>query len=549
MSYDNKEDGYEEYRILLNDKGERIREYGNEFNLDNYIIKEEEPEDELLDYTSKFLELLKRLSGKDGFGAIIWIVGTAGAGKSALMCILDDILLKNSYPKRNVAFYKAPKNLLKEVRKAVPSLLRDKFRNITKLSEVKKFDILNIDEGYLTADAKNALTKDSTNFIASLTTLRHNSVIIILNSLDNGILRGYRTKAQIRFYKLLPEGYLNETNDKFAKKHRDSITTLLQEHTIFSISHIDFLKKDIKKGVLILPLKKYCWWYNEKISRSFEGEDFDARMRRLVKKKKEMESVIELLMREFGRELTVKKAKGFLFNEYLEIFREFEADINIIVDVANYITWKNQRQQEEEIREEMIEQTNDSNLVIYDGLFSNDFSYTEDQIFDLIRKNEKWRNIERNISIFQEGEEGKKQQEIAVKYDRSYNRVSEIIKEVRGAVNYWKGILFENFVVKKLNQSGLFGKVIKEGGKGEADILAYSKDGKKLTIYSLKNLKIDRKPYWLVVDKLRPELTRANLQKNDYRVKLILLIYNNLTKQIKQYQIDYKNPVNIDISK
>ena len=537
MSYDKKEEyGYE---------------YDNEdeFDLSKYLTEEEYSKDELFDYTIEFLQHLKYLSNKDGFGAIIWIIGTTGSGKSALMCILDDILLKNSYPKRNVAFYKAPERLLKEVKKAVPSLLRGKFRNITKLSEVKKFDILNIDEGYLSADAKNALTNDSKNFIASLTTLRHNSVIVILNSLDNGILRGYRTKAQMRFYKLLPEGYLNETNDRFAKKHRNSLTSLLQDHTIFSISHIDFIKKDIKKGVLILPLKKYCWWYNQKISRSFEGEDFDAQMRRLVKRKKEMESVIELLIREFGRDLTIKKAKGFLFNKHLEIFREFESDINIIVDVAQYRMYDNQKQEERKIREMEIEQTSDSNSEIDDGLFSNDFSYTDDQVFNLIRKNVKWRNIERDITIFREGQEGKKQQEIGEVHRINHTTISGIITKVQGAVNYWKGILLEDFVKKKLNQSGVFGKVVKEAGKGEADILAYSKDDKKLTIYSLKNIKINREPYWLVVDELRPELARAKLQEKDYEVKLILLIYNNLTKQIKQYQIDYNNPVNIDISK
>ena len=537
MSYDKEnENGYD---------------YDNEdeFDLSKYLTEEEYSKDELFDYTTEFLQHLKYLSNKDGFGAIIWIIGTTGSGKSALMCELDDILLKHSFPKRNVAFYQAPENLLREVKKAVPSVLRDKFRIIDKLTEVNKFDILNVDEGILSADAKNALTKDSTNFIASLTTLRHNSVIIILNSLDNGILRGYRLKAQFRFYKLLTEGYMDEVNDKFAKRHRNNITNLFPEQTIFSISHIDFLKAKLRKGVLTLPMKKYCTWYNEKISRSFEGEDFDARMRRLVKKKLSFEEVIVLLIRKFGGSLSIKLARGFLLDQYIETFREFEMDLKNIVEVAQFRMFERRQEQEQEIQEEIIEQTSDSNLIIDDGLFSNDFSYTDDQIFNLIRKNVKWRNIERDITIFREGQEGKKQQEIGEVHRINHTTISGIITKVQGAVNYWKGILLEVFVKKKLNQSGLFGKVVKEAGKGEADILAYSKDDKKLTIYSLKNIKINREPYWLVVDELRPELARAKLQEKDYEVKLILLIYNNLTKQIKQYQIDYNNPVNIDISR
>ncbi len=34
----------------------------------------------------------------------------------------------------------------------------------------------------------------------------------------------------------------------------------------FQITHIDFLKKGIRRGALILPLKKYCSWFNEQIS-------------------------------------------------------------------------------------------------------------------------------------------------------------------------------------------------------------------------------------------------------------------------------------------
>ena len=50
-----------------------------EFDLEKYMVDEEEPENELLDYTTSFLKTLKKLSGKDGFGAIIWIDGTTGS--------------------------------------------------------------------------------------------------------------------------------------------------------------------------------------------------------------------------------------------------------------------------------------------------------------------------------------------------------------------------------------------------------------------------------------------------------------------------------------
>ncbi len=178
-----------------------------------------------------------------------------------------------------------------------------------------------------------------------------------------------------------------------------------------------------------------------------------------------------------------------------------------------------------------------------------DFRYTNEQIFDLIRKNEKWHDINRDITIYQERKKGKYLDELAENFGIKFNSISMVLKKVSGSINYYKGKLFEDFVEKRLKESGLFEKVIKEAGKGEADILAYTKDGKDLYIYSLKNIKINRKPYWLTKEELRPELERALLQSLDYKIHLVLLIFDNYNNKVKQIQIDYNNPKNIDISR
>ena len=319
--------------------------------------RSKKPDKKLEDCTDSFIEIIKKRANEPGFGGIMWIIGIPGAGKSALMCILCNLFLLYGYEKRNIALYQAPKKLLEEIQKAVPTHLKDKFRIIESLSEVKTLDILCIDEGYLSANAKDALIKESKNFIASITTLRHSGVFTILNSLDNGILRGYRLKAQFRFYKLMSDGYVDEVNDRFAKRYGDVITELLPEETIFQITHVNFLRKKIRRGALILPLKDYCLWYNDKISRSFEGEDFDAYMRKLRKKKERMEAIYQLLIDKFGKDLTKDKASGFLFDEHIEIFKEFEADIKRIVEVAKYRMWKEQKQRDDDFNSETTELT------------------------------------------------------------------------------------------------------------------------------------------------------------------------------------------------
>ncbi|KKN61164.1 hypothetical protein LCGC14_0524590 [marine sediment metagenome] len=182
-------------------------------------------------------------------------------------------------------------------------------------------------------------------------------------------------------------------------------------------------------------------------------------------------------------------------------------------------------------------------------LYFSDFSFTEEQIFNIIRKNEKWHDVERDITIYRERQKGKYLDELAENFGIKFNSISMVLKKVSGSINLYKGKLFENFVYKRLVKSKLFKNVKKEAGKGEPDILAYTKDDKELYIYSLKNIKINRKPYWLEKKELRPEIERALLQTLDYKVHLILLVFDNYRNKSKQYKIDYINPSNIDISK
>ncbi len=178
-----------------------------------------------------------------------------------------------------------------------------------------------------------------------------------------------------------------------------------------------------------------------------------------------------------------------------------------------------------------------------------DFKIPEGQIFKSIRKNEKWFDIDRDLVIYQERQKGKYLDELAENFGIKFNSISMVVKKVQSAINFYQGKEFENFVYKRLLESKLFKLVKKEAGKGESDILAYTKDDKGLYIYSLKNIKINRKPYWLKKEELRPELETAVLSQLDYDVQLILLVFDNYSNKAKQFKIDFNNPRNIDISK
>jgi len=290
---------------------------------------------DLEDCTELFIERIRQYAGKEGFGGIGWIIGQVGAGKSALLCTLIDLFLNHGYELRNVALYQAPSNLLNTIQKAVPGFLKNKFRIVERLSEVQPYDIFALDEGYLTANAMNYLKQNEQNFINSLVTLRHSGVVSILGSQDDGILRKYRTKAQFKFYKSLTDGYIEETpKDKFAKKHHELLTTLKPRYTLFRISHTWFTTRYpiLRTGILDMPLKNYCPWFNDDISRNFEGESFDALLRRTRKIKLRAEKVIRLLASKFGKKITIGVAKGYLWDNHEKLYLEFKDEIPNLVN-------------------------------------------------------------------------------------------------------------------------------------------------------------------------------------------------------------------------
>ncbi len=175
------------------------------------------------------------------------------------------------------------------------------------------------------------------------------------------------------------------------------------------------------------------------------------------------------------------------------------------------------------------------------------FVFTERQCFDEIRKKTKWHQVERDISIFQEKPFYTLRQ-LAKRYGIKYNSISSVVSKVQGAINEIIGKKFEEFILEKLRASKLFEKVERKGGVGEPDILAY-KNKEKLYVYSLKCLKLESSPYWLIKGELLPELEYAKLCSQDYEIHLILLVFDSFNQKIINIEIDYNNPSNIELTK
>ncbi len=176
------------------------------------------------------------------------------------------------------------------------------------------------------------------------------------------------------------------------------------------------------------------------------------------------------------------------------------------------------------------------------------FEYTEEDIYNLIRKEVKWRNTERDIEIYKEKQKGRLLTDIGKEFNLAYNSISDIVSKVWGAIGLYKGKLFEKTFFKYLEKKYPKFKVEWYGASGRPDIVIYDTENNKIIIYSLKNLEIKKRPYTIKKEKLRPELKLALNSIMDYKnVVLVLVVFNNFNNNIIIKDIEFRNPSDIII--
>lgn len=171
------------------------------------------------------------------------------------------------------------------------------------------------------------------------------------------------------------------------------------------------------------------------------------------------------------------------------------------------------------------------------------FDFNDELVFNIIREEVRWRNVERDINIFKERQKGTLLANISEEFKLDKSTISEITKKVDGAIRYYKGKMFEQKYLTYLKGLGKFDKVEWYGASGQPDIIAHDLKNDELYVYSLKNLKIEEKPYYIPKDVLKPELKISLENHYDYtKVHLILVVFNNIDNTTEEIELDYLNP-------
>jgi len=174
------------------------------------------------------------------------------------------------------------------------------------------------------------------------------------------------------------------------------------------------------------------------------------------------------------------------------------------------------------------------------------FDCLDEKVFSLIRREVKWKKKDRDFTIYKERKKGRLLEDIGKEYGLDDSSISKIEKKVDGAFKYYKGKLFEKFYYNVLVKRYPDCEVEWYGKKSEPDIIVTDPTRNIKTIYSLKNLKINRENYRLKKDELKPELKAALLSLLEYEEAFLkLVVFDNISNKIIEKDIDFKKPSDI----
>jgi len=299
-------------------------------------------------YTPDFIAFLENNNNTPDFSFILLTMGAGGSGKTAIAFMMSHVLLKAD-PKRHVLLYRVPETLVPDIQESLTANgLAEwcpRFKRIENLREVDVNAILIIDEGVLNANAKEALMKEMVDFEQDLSFSRHKRIIALMNSVDDGVLLGFRKKAHIMIYKQLTKGFVdNVRNDRFVKTHSYDLTKLAINEAIIYSTYKYF---NNRIGKLKLDLKVYCPWYTDKISRNMANETFSAQYSRFSERDKMATHYAKIAVDFFGEDLKKPRMQsvmlGWFKHEYPDQYFDLQRVIKDIYQAAMYMQYMRER--------------------------------------------------------------------------------------------------------------------------------------------------------------------------------------------------------------
>lgn len=220
------------------------------------------------DITKEFFEFLHGERFNVNSGLIIYIVGKKGGGKTHKALSISHHLMSD---KTYLAIYQGNPELTNSIQKT-KIYREDQVYHTSTTSQIKPRSTVNIDEGQLSLNAKNAQKKDSKEIEEALATLRHNNSHIIVNSQRwKGSLAAVREQADIFIFCRLNYLTIKAIDDDEIRDILIKPENRLKARSLkFSAIVISNYEKWQNSGIVHFKLEDCPFWNNE-ISKNYEN--------------------------------------------------------------------------------------------------------------------------------------------------------------------------------------------------------------------------------------------------------------------------------------
>lgn len=515
---------------------------------------------DISDKWTKFLESDKsRTMVKNSF--IVWCLGGRGSGKTSNLFKQIPKLLQN--PKRNVAFWKTPHELVSNIEQYCPEELKGRFRTIDRLREIRQDDIFVIDEGLIGANAKEALKTEMRELIKFLSKSRHLNIIAYINSVSFGILKEFRNVIDIVIYKRLTRMLVenNKHLDLILMEFGNRLKNLKEWEAIL----ISTYKRFENEGYISMDLKDHCPWFNDEISMYHKNVSADLLFDDAEKTRREHQNLVEWIIslvrdRYYEVKGGWRMFRMWLYTDHTTVYYDHKTHLKTIYELYCYYWDSGLARADTGMTDSETNHIADLEKLINSSAILFNWEDIEHKAINRTLKSGKNREKrERDINIYKE-RNIYKADELIAKYEVSEQTVYKSLRRIKGAwdqrrstyeiysVNYHKGMIFESDFAKFLKSLKFFDKVVRNGKVGEPDIVAY-KDEKEY-IFSLKNRDLSHKLRSVVMTPkdFAPEIKECH--KNDGTPRyMFVAVLNNDNNKVFCFYHDYNNEKNVDLKK
>lgn len=340
--------------------------------IDKYTKKliKEKPDEDLPDQTERFIEMMEHLAGRPK--PRILIIAAPGGGKTGDKFIYAELLHKSDleWDKVRFCWWNAPDEWINKLDKYLPDYLGGHHISINNIVEIDAlnqagfFVMLYMDEASRDMNAKNALTSKAVRFEKALSLFRQHDIFYHGGTQIANVTKATRQYADIRIYKGNSPDFIDESDDSFAKDHKDRIVNLMnpanKKYSYFTSSYSYLLEDPVNakgnmvtSGKLELDLFKYCpYWKKETdeigkdgkkltvgdiLSNGYKEVSLDSDYQEFQNEQEITMTLSNLFLKEYPVEKKPARnqVSGWLYRKYGKKFYMYKSCItNIVNDIS-----------------------------------------------------------------------------------------------------------------------------------------------------------------------------------------------------------------------